>query len=114
MKNNFGIAKAFAAYGTQDIKTISSGAKSEREVMTVGVNGNVTAATQLFATYSTGETKTDAAAAARDIDGYVVGARYSLSKRTTAYAVYGATDTNTSTTEVTKAKQYAFGLNHAF
>jgi predicted porin len=111
---NFGPVKAFAGYGTQDVLTVSSGAKSEREVMTFGVNGNVNAKTQLFATYSTGETKANATAAALDIDGYVVGARYSLSKRTTAYAVYGATDTNTSTTAVTKAKQYAFGLNHAF
>ena len=112
---NFGPVKAFAGYGTQDVKTTTAGgATTEREVMTFGVNGNVNAKTQLFATYSTGETKASASAAALDIDGYVVGARYSLSKRTTAYAVYGATDTNTSTTEVTKAKQYAFGLNHAF
>jgi predicted porin len=111
---NLGPVKAFAGYGTQDVLTVSSGAKSEREVMTFGVNGNVNAKTQLFATYSTGETKADAASAALDIDGYVVGARYSLSKRTTAYAIYGATDTNTTTTAVTKAKQYAFGLNHAF
>jgi predicted porin len=111
---NFGPVKAFAGYGTQDVLTVSSGAKAEREVMTFGVNGNVSAKTQLFATYSTGETKADAASAALDIDGYVVGARYSLSKRTTAYAIYGATDTNTTTTAVTKAKQYAFGLNHAF
>ena len=111
---NLGVVKAFASYGTQDIKTTSSGVKSEREVMTFGVNGNITPTTQLFATYSTGETKANATAAALDIDGYVVGARYSLSKRTTAYAIYGATDTNTSTTAVTKAKQYAFGLNHEF
>jgi predicted porin len=115
---NFGVVKAFAAYGTQDVKTISSGAKSEREVMTAGVNGNVNAKTQLFATYSTGETKTDAAAAARDIDGYVVGARYSLSKRTTAYAVYGESDidsgSGTGVATNTKTKQYAVGLNHAF
>ena len=111
---NFGPVKAFAGYGTQDVKNTISGAKSEREVMTFGINGNVTAATQLFATYSTGETKANAAADKLDIDGYVVGARYSLSKRTTAYAIYGATDTNTTTTAVTKAKQYAFGLNHAF
>jgi predicted porin len=111
---NFGPVKAFAGYGTQDILNTISNAKSEREVMTFGVNGNVNAKTQLFATYSTGETKADAASAALDIDGYVVGARYSLSKRTTAYAIYGATDTNTTTTAVTKVKQYAFGLNHAF
>jgi predicted porin len=111
---NFGPVKAFAGYGTQDILNTVSQAKSEREVMTFGVNGNVNAKTQLFATYSTGETKADAASAALDIDGYVVGARYSLSKRTTAYAVYGARDTNTTTTAVTKDKQYAFGLNHAF
>jgi predicted porin len=112
---NFGPVKAFAGYGTQDVKTTTAGgATTEREVMTFGVNGNISAKTQLFATYSTGETKASATAAALDIDGYVVGARYSLSKRTTAYAIYGATDTNTSTTEVTKAKQYAFGLNHAF
>ena len=111
---NFGPVKAFAGYGTQDILNTISQAKSEREVMTFGVNGNVNAKTQLFATYSTGETKADAASAALDIDGYVVGARYSLSKRTTAYAVYGARDTNTTTTAVTKDKQYAFGLNHAF
>ena len=111
---NLGPVKAFAGYGTQDVLTVATGAKSEREVMTFGVNGNVNAKTQLFATYSTGETKANAASAALDIDGYVVGARYSLSKRTTAYAIYGATDTNTSTTEVTKVKQYAFGLNHAF
>jgi len=111
---NLGPVKAFAGYGTQDVLTVATGAKSEREVMTFGVNGNVNAKTQLFATYSTGETKANAASAALDIDGYVVGARYSLSKRTTAYAIYGATDTNTTTTAVTKAKQYAFGLNHAF
>jgi predicted porin len=112
---NFGPVKAFAGYGTQDVKTTTAGgATTEREVMTFGVNGNISAKTQLFATYSTGETKASATAAALDIDGYVVGARYSLSKRTTAYAIYGATDTNISTTEVTKAKQYAFGLNHAF
>jgi predicted porin len=111
---NFGPVKAFAGYGTQDVLTVSSGAKSEREVMTFGVNGNVNAKTQLFATYSTGETKANATAAALDIDGYVVGARYSLSKRTTAYAIYGTTDTNTSTTAKTEAKQYAVGINHAF
>jgi predicted porin len=111
---NFGPVKAFAGYGTQDVKTISSGSESEREVMTFGVNGNVNAKTQLFATYSTGETRASATADKLDIDGYVVGARYSLSKRTTAYAVYGARDTNTTTTAVTKDKQYAFGLNHAF
>ena len=111
---NFGPVKAFAGYGTQDVLTVSSGAKSEREVMTFGVNGNITPATQLFATYSTGETKANATAAALDIDGYVVGARYSLSKRTTAYAIYGTTDTNTSTTAKTEVKQYAVGINHAF
>jgi GBP family porin len=112
---NLGPVKAFAGYGTQDVKTTTAGgATTEREVMTFGVNGNVNAKTQLFATYSTGETQASATAAALDIDGYVVGARYSLSKRTTAYAIYGATDTNTTTTAVTKAKQYAFGLNHAF
>jgi predicted porin len=115
---NFGPVKAFAGYGTQDIKTTSSGAKSEREVMTFGVNGNVNAKTQLFATYSTGETKTDAAAKARDIDGYVVGARYSLSKRTTAYAVFGESDVDsgsgTGVADNTKTTQYAVGLNHAF
>jgi predicted porin len=111
---NFGPVKAFAGYGTQDILNTISNAKSEREVMTFGVNGNVNAKTQLFATYSTGETKASATADKLDIDGYVVGARYSLSKRTTAYAVYGARDTNTTTTAVTKDKQYAFGLNHAF
>jgi predicted porin len=111
---NFGPVKAFAGYGTQDILNTISNAKSEREVMTFGVNGNVNAKTQLFATYSTGETKANATAEALDIDGYVVGARYSLSKRTTAYAIYGATDTNQTTTTVTKVKQYAFGLNHAF
>ena len=111
---NFGPVKAFVGYGTQDILNTISNAKSEREVMTFGVNGNISAKTQLFATYSTGETKASAAADKLDIDGYVVGARYSLSKRTTAYAVYGARDTNTTTTAVTKDKQYAFGLNHAF
>ena len=115
---NFGPVKAFAGYGTQDIKTISSGLKSEREVMTFGVNGNVTAATQLFATFSTGETKANPTSSKRDIDGYVVGARYSLSKRTTAYAVYGESDvdagTGTGTADNTKTKQYAVGLNHAF
>jgi predicted porin len=112
---NFGPVKAFAGYGTQDVKTTTAGgATTEREVMTFGVNGNVNAKTQLFATYSTGETKASASAAALDIDGYVVGARYSLSKRTTAYAVYGATDTNTSTTAKTEVKQYAVGINHAF
>jgi predicted porin len=112
---NLGPVKAFAGYGTQDVKTTTAGgATTEREVMTFGVNGNVNAKTQLFATYSTGETRASATADKLDIDGYVVGARYSLSKRTTAYAIYGATDTNTTTTAVTKAKQYAFGLNHAF
>jgi predicted porin len=111
---NFGPVKAFAGYGTNDTKEQISNAITEREVMTFGVNGNVNAKTQLFATYSTGETKASATADKLDIDGYVVGARYSLSKRTTAYAVYGARDTNTTTTAVTKDKQYAFGLNHAF
>lgn len=112
---NFGPVKAFAGYGTQDVKTTTAGgATTEREVMTFGVNGNISAKTQLFATYSTGDTRASASADKLDIDGYVVGARYSLSKRTTAYAIYGATDTNTTTTAVTKAKQYAFGLNHAF
>jgi len=112
---NFGPVKAFAGYGTQDVKTTTAGgATTEREVMTFGVNGNVNAKTQLFATYSTGETKASASAAAMDIDGYVVGARYSLSKRTTAYAVYGTRDTNTTATAVDKDKQYAVGLNHAF
>jgi GBP family porin len=112
---NFGPVKAFAGYGTQDVKTTTAGgATTEREVMTFGVNGNVNAKTQLFATYSTGETKASASAAAMDIDGYVVGARYSLSKRTTAYAVYGTRDTNTTATAVDKDKQYAVGLNHSF
>ena len=112
---NFGPVKAFVGYGTQDVKTTTAGgATTEREVMTFGVNGNITPATQLFATYSTGETKANATAAALDIDGYVVGARYSLSKRTTAYAIYGTTDTNTSTTAKTEVKQYAVGINHAF
>jgi len=111
---NLGPVKAFAGYGTQDVLTVATGAKSEREVMTFGVNGNITPATQLFATYSTGETKANAASAALDIDGYVVGARYSLSKRTTAYAIYGTTDTNTSTTAKTEVKQYAVGINRGF
>ena len=115
---NFGIVKAFASYGTQDVKESIANTKSEREVMTFGVNGNVNANTQLFATYSTGETKANAASAKRDIDGFVVGARYSLSKRTTAYAVYGESDidsgTGTGVADNAKKTQYAVGLNHAF
>ena len=118
---NLGPVKAFAGYGTQDILNTLTGAKSEREVMTFGVNGNVNAKTQLFATYSTGETKFDASSPALDIKGYVVGARYSLSKRTTAYAIYGESDIDATTTAAagdkatdTKTKQLAFGLNHAF
>jgi len=115
---NFGIVKAFAAYGTQDTVESIGNVKTEREVTTVGVNGNVTPATQLFATYSTGETKSAATASARDTDGFVLGARYSLSKRTTAYAVYGEADIDTgaaaTATTNTKVKQYAVGINHAF
>jgi predicted porin len=115
---DFGIVKAFAAYGTQDVKESIANTKTEREVTTVGVNGNVNANTRLFATYSTGETKESLTAAARDIDGFVFGARYSLSKRTTAYAVYGEADIDTgaaaTATTNTKVKQYAIGLNHAF
>jgi len=120
---NFGPVKAFVGYGTQDVKTTTAGgATTEREVMTFGVNGNVSAKTQLFATYSTGETKISASAPGLDIDGYVAGARYSLSKRTTAYVIYGESDVDAaaaaSTTGLkatgTKTKQYAVGLNHAF
>jgi predicted porin len=127
---NFGPVKAFVGYGTQDILntvTATVGQKSEREVTTIGVNGNVNAKTQLFATYSTGETKVARAAGvapALDMDGYVVGARYSLSKRTTAYAIYGESDVDASgaTTATTsgakltgtKTKQMALGINHAF
>jgi predicted porin len=111
---DFGPVKAFVGYGTNDTKEQIGGAITEREMMTIGINGNLNAKTQLFATYSTGETKASATAAALDVDGYVAGVRYSLSKRTTAYAIYGTRDTNTSATAVTKDKQYAFGLNHAF
>jgi len=115
---NFGIVKAFASYGTQDTVESIGNTKTEREVTTVGVNGNVTPATKLFATYSTGETKSAATASARDTDGFVLGARYSLSKRTTAYAIYGEADidtgANATATTNTKVKQYAIGLNHAF
>ena len=125
---NFGPVKAFVGYGTQDVLntvTATVGQKTEREVTTVGVNGNVNAKTQLFATYSTGETKAARAAGvapALDMDGYVVGARYSLSKRTTAYAIYGESDVDATATASTagakltgtKTKQMAFGLNHAF
>ena len=116
---NFGLVKAFASYGKQETKNaLDTAADTERTVTSVGVNGNVTAATQLFVTYSTGETQGTTTAAKRDIDGYVLGARYSLSKRTTAYAIYGESDSdsgnNATATTNTKVKQYAVGINHAF
>lgn len=116
---NFGPVKAFASYGTQDAKNALDLTKdTERKVTSVGINGNVTAATQLFATYSTGDVKEATTAVKRDIDGYVLGARYSLSKRTTAYAIYGESDSDAGTAAVattnTKVKQYAVGINHAF
>jgi len=116
---NFGPVKAFASYGKQETKdALNTATDTERTVTSVGVNGNVTAATQLFVTYSTGETKGATTAVKRDIDGYVLGARYSLSKRTTAYAIYGESDVDSGNDAVattnTKAKQYAVGINHAF
>ena len=116
---NFGPVKAFASYGKQETKdALNTATDTERTVTSVGVNGNVTAATQLFVTYSTGETKGATTAVKRDIDGYVLGARYSLSKRTTAYAIYGESDVDSGNAAVattnTKAKQYAVGINHAF
>ena len=113
---NFGPVKAFAGYGTQDVKTTTAGgATTEREVMTFGVNGNVNAKTQLFATYSTGETKASASAAALDIDGYVVGARYSLSKRTTAYVKVGSmSETTAAGANTLKISTTAVGIAHGF
>jgi predicted porin len=117
---NFGPVKAFAAYGTQDVKdTLAVGAnKAELEVTTLGVNGSI-GKTTLFATYSTGESQGAAVGAvSRDRDGYVMGARYALSKRTGLYAIYGQTDidagNNAVATTSTKVDQFAVGLNHAF